>query len=372
LPACGALSESLNDLAGRVRLLLADLDRGGWLSWVVALGVVVGGTLLLSAVKALFERRLATRAPLTQQRVDDLMLALARRTSTLSLAAVATLAATAVIALPARFESIARAAAGLVCIAQAGVWVSLTIRDVVERRLESATTDGGLHHHQTLVRLATLGLRLVLWTIVVLVALDNLGVNITALVTGLGVGGVAVALATQNILGDLFASVSILLDKPFVPGDFIAVDSHMGTVERIGVKTTRVRALDGEEIVFANGDLLKSRLRNYRSQRERRIQFRVSVSVETPPDVAEKVPALLRAIVERQRPKVRFDRAHLAVLGDGVLVFEIVYVVLEPDYALYMDVQQAINLAILRELPAAGAPLASPTRTVNVHLAPTA
>jgi small-conductance mechanosensitive channel len=347
----------MNDTVGRARLLLADLDRGGWLSWVVALGVVTGGTLLLSAVKALFERRLATRAPLTPNRVDDLLLALARRT-------------TAVVAFPARFASIARAAAGLVCIVQVGVWASLTIRDVVERRLERATSDGGLHHHQTLVRLATLGLRLALWTIVLLVALDNLGVNITALVTGLGVGGVAIALATQNILGDLFASVSILLDKPFVPGDFIAVDGHMGTVERVGIKTTRVRALAGEEIVFANGDLLKSRLHNYRSQRERRIQFRISVAVETPPDVAEKIPGLLRDIVERQGPRVRFDRAHLAVLGDVALVFEIVYVVLEPDYALYMDVQQGINFAILRELPAAGAPLAHPTRTVNVHLAP--
>jgi small-conductance mechanosensitive channel len=191
-------------------------------------------------------------------------------------------------------------------------------------------------------------------------------VNITALVTGLGVGGVAVALATQNILGDLFASVSILIDKPFIQGDFISIDDYMGTVEQIGVKTTRVRALGGEQIVFANSDLLKSRLRNYKTLRERRVVFRIGVVYETPTDQAAALPALLRTVVERQTG-IRFDRAHFASFDAQALMFEVVYFVLDGNYGRYMDIQQAINLDLHRELGAKGVALAYPARMVQVR-----
>ena len=203
------------------------------------------------------------------------------------------------------------------------------------------------------------------WAVALLLALENLGVNVGTLVAGLGVGGVAIALATQNVLGDVFASVSILLDKPFVVGDFIILDSYMGQVERIGIKTTRVRSLDGELIVFSNADLLKSRIRNYKNLPQRRVVFRVGVVYETPPEVVEKLPGILREVVAGAEG-VRLDRAHFASYGDSALVFEVVYYVINGDYNVYMDIQQAINLALFRRFAEVGAAFAYPTQTLRI------
>jgi small-conductance mechanosensitive channel len=209
----------------------------------------------------------------------------------------------------------------------------------------------------------------VLWALLTLVALGNLGVDITALVAGLGVGGVAVALATQNILGDVFASVSILLDKPFVPGDFVIIDDYMGTVENIGIKTTRIRSLGGEQIVFSNADLLRSRLRNYKRMAERRVVFRLGVVYQTTPETLKHVPDILREIVEAQ-DGTRFDRSHFVSYGDFALVFETVYYVVSPDYNRYMDINQAINLEIARRFADTGIEFAYPTQTLLVQKAP--
>jgi small-conductance mechanosensitive channel len=336
---------------------MTALEPGGWRPWVVSAGIAVGTAVLLSASKALLDRRLARRAP---DKVDGLLADLARRTSSLFVLALAVLAAVSAVELPARAERIARAAATLVVIVQVGLWTSRALAELIELRIQRAADANARREHQAVARMATFALRVVLWAMLLLVALDNLGVNITTLVTGLGVGGIAVALATQNILGDLFASVSILLDKPFVLGDFVAVDDFMGTVEQIGVKTTRLRALSGEQIVFANGDLLKSRLRNYKSQRERRVVLRLTVDPATPSDKLRSVPSVLRAIVERQvvaSKHGRFDRAHFASIGDGGLVFEVVYIIVEPDFNLGMDIQQAVNLDIHRELASGGVSL---------------
>ena len=199
--------------------------------------------------------------------------------------------------------------------------------------------------------------------------LDNLGFNITALVASLGIGGIAVALAVQNILGDIFASLSIALDKPFVIGDFIIVEDVLGTVEYIGLKTTRLRSLSGEQIVFSNVDLLKSRIRNYKRMFERRVVFTIGVVYQTAHATLERIPALVRSIVEQQ-PKTRFDRAHFKEYGDSALVFEVVYFVLDSDYNIYMDIQQAINLAIFRRFQVKGIEFAYPTRTLHVYPSP--
>jgi small-conductance mechanosensitive channel len=206
-------------------------------------------------------------------------------------------------------------------------------------------------------------LRLLLWVFLLLVALDNFGVNITALVAGLGVGGVAVALAIQNILGDIFASFSIVLDKPFVIGDFIIVGDHMGTVEYVGLKTTRVRSLSGEQLIFANQDLLSSRIRNYKRMFERRVVFSIGVLYQTAAEKLEKIPGILKTIVAAQTA-VRFDRAHFKEFGAYALNFEIVYWVLSPDYNIYMDIQQAINLAIVQQFAREGIEFAYPTQTL--------
>lgn len=208
-------------------------------------------------------------------------------------------------------------------------------------------------------------MRLVVWTAVLLLLLDNLGINVTTLIAGLGVGGIAVALAAQNVLGDLFSSLSIVLDKPFVVGDFIAVGDFLGSVEHVGLKTTRLRSLSGEQVVFSNSDLLNSRIRNYGRMFERRIVSSLRVTYQTSPAQLRRVAAIIREIVEAQE-KVRFDRAHFQGFGEFAFTFEFVYYVLTPEYNYYMDVQQSINLAIIDKLAAERVELALPTRTVLV------
>jgi len=172
-----------------------------------------------------------------------------------------------------------------------------------------------------------------------------------------------VALAVQNILGDLFASLSIVLDKPFAVGDFLIIDEHMGAVENVGLKTTRVRSLSGEQLVFSNADLLKSRIRNFGRMFERRVVFKIGVTYQTPRDKLQRIPAMIREAIQRQ-DKVRFDRSHFQAYGDYALTFETVYYVLSPDYNQYMDIQQAINLEIHEAFEAEGIEFAYPTQTL--------
>jgi small-conductance mechanosensitive channel len=246
---------------------------------------------------------------------------------------------------------------------QAGVWLSTAVTCWIEGRRHAGQAD----EKALLGSMAIIGLvaRTVIWSLVLLLTLDNLGVDITALVAGLGIGGVAVALAVQNVLGDLFASLSIALDRPFVIGDFLAVGDFLGSVEYIGIKSTRLRSLSGEQIVVANADLLGSRIRNYGRMAQRRIAFTLNITYETAADVLEQIPQLIRRIVEAQKD-ARFDRSHFASYGAHSLDFETVYYVLSADYNRYMDVQQSINLAIYREFERRGIEFAYPTQKLYV------
>ena len=344
--------------------LIAGLatDRS-WFNWLFALAIIALVTVVLAAVKALVHRRLLKVAPLTESRLDDVLAELVGRTAFLFLLALGALVALSIVELPARVERIGKGVALAVCLVQAGIWGSRGLRAVIERRFDASVDLPDDAARRTVGRMLALAARVGLWALLVLVALDNFGVDITALVAGLGVGGVAVALATQNILGDVFASVSILLDKPFVPGDFVIVGDFMGTVEHIGIKTTRVRSLGGEQIVFSNNDLLQSRLRNYKRMSERRILFRLGVIYQTPAEKLKMIPDMLSAIVQAQ-PGTRFDRAHFFSYGDFALLFEIVYYVLDPDYTRYMNIQQAINLEIYARFAAEGIEFAYPTQTL--------
>jgi small-conductance mechanosensitive channel len=203
----------------------------------------------------------------------------------------------------------------------------------------------------------------VVWFIGLGFLLDNMGYDLTAVIAGLGVGGIAVALAAQNILGDLFNYFVIFLDKPFEVGDFLVVDDKNGVVEHIGVKTTRIKTLSGEQLVFANSDLTSSRIHNYKRMQRRRIVFTIGVTYQTSYENLESLPALLRNIIESQEA-VEFDRAHFKAYKDSNLEFEVVYYVLKPDYTFYMDTQQAVNLSIYREFATRGIEIAYPTRTL--------
>jgi MscS family membrane protein len=210
------------------------------------------------------------------------------------------------------------------------------------------------------------------WTIVLLSGLQALNFPVSTFIASLGVGGIAVALALQNILGDLFASISILLDKPFVIGDGIQIGEFSGTIERIGVKSTRLRSVNGEEIIMGNHDLVASRIRNFKRSQERRIVLNMGIEYDTPPELVEKVPQMIRAIVE-DTPGTRFDRAHFKGFGDSALQMEAVYFSRSPDYGPMMDVQQRVNLGLLHKFRAEGIEFAFPTQTVrHVDLMPLA
>ena len=206
--------------------------------------------------------------------------------------------------------------------------------------------------------------RLFFFVICFLVIVDSLpGIEITALVASLGIGGIAVALAIQNILSDIFASLTITLDKPFVLGDFIIVGDMMGAVENIGLKTTRIRSLSGEQLVFSNNDLLSSRIRNFKRMYQRRVPFKIGITFDTPLEKIRKIPPKIKEIIE-SLPDTRFDRAHFQAHGAHSLDFEIVYYVDGPDFNRYMDRQQAINLAIHEFFLEEGIEFAFPTQTI--------
>jgi small-conductance mechanosensitive channel len=246
---------------------------------------------------------------------------------------------------------------------QMGIWaVSGVGRFMFLRREKQLEEDASAVAAMDIVSFL---IRIIVWAIVFLLALDNLGVNITALVAGLGVGGIAVALAAQNIISDLFASLSIVLDKPFVLGDFLVIDGLAGNVEMVGLKTTRVRSLSGEQIVFSNNDLLHSRIHNYGRMSERRIAFTIGVTYQTPAEMLEQIPGIIQDVMAKQ-DSARFDRAHFQRFGDFSLNFEIVYYVESSDYKLYMNIQQAVNLEIIRRFADAGIQFAYPTQTLFV------
>lgn len=329
--------------------------------WLIALGTAIALFLVLIVVRRTVIRKFRDAAQRTSTNIDDLLLEILRHAKGWFLLVVALFAGSVFLSLPGSVSTAIRSLTVIAMLVQAGIWAGLVINFYLQsyrkRRLQK---DPG-----SVTTLSALGLfsKIAVWSIVLLLALDNLGINVTALVAGLGVGGIAVALAVQNVLGDLLASLSIVLDKPFVVGDFIVIDDFLGSIEYVGLKTTRVRSLSGEQLVFANSDLLKSRIRNYGRMFERRVVFAIGITYETPREQVEKVPKILRAAVESQ-DNTRFDRAHFKSYGDFALQFEIVYYVLMADYNRYMDIQQAINFYIMEQFEREGIEFAYPTRTL--------
>ncbi len=331
------------------------------LAWLMSAGLVISVLGLLLGVRRLVVGRLVALAQRTTTRWDDLVVDLLRRTQFWFLVVIALIVGASVLTMSDGVATLLRRALPIAFFLQAGVWGAAAARVLLERyRSEKLAEDRG-----AATTIAALGFlaQVVVWSAVVLLALDNAGVDVTALVASLGVGGVAIALATQNIFSDLFSSLAIVLDRPFVLGDFIVVGELPGTVEQIGIKTTRVRALSGEQLVFSNADLLSSRVRNFGRMQERRILFKLGVTYQTPRADLERIPDMIRTAVEDQA-HTRFDRSHFLSFGDFSLDFETVYFVTSPDYGQYMDIQQAINLSIHAQFEDAGIEFAYPTQTL--------
>jgi small-conductance mechanosensitive channel len=305
-------------------------------------------------------RRWARRRP-DRPELADLPLDVARKTSLTFLIAVAALAAVFTLELPDGFRSTLIQLVTLIAFWQLAVWGSTAVVSWLStRRREALQKDPGAAGSLSIIGFA---LRALVWGLTLLLALENLGVDVTALVAGLGVGGIAVALAVQNVLGDVFASLSISLDRPFVIGDFVVVGDFKGTVEHIGIKSTRLRSLGGEQIIIANADLLGSRIRNFGQMAERRVIFSISVTFQTPHAKLKQIPALVQQVIERQAD-VRFERCHLAKYGASAFEFEAAYFFGNADFNLHMDAQEAILFEIHEALEQAQIALAYPTQTL--------
>lgn len=334
--------------------------------WLVAVGILLFIGLVFRILLRVTVRRLRAIVIKTPGRFDDLLVDLLEKTRFLFIFIVSLYAGSLILDLPDLADKVLRVVFVLALLLQAGYWGNAFVAFWIHRGVRRKLDDDAA----TATSLSALGFvaKIVLWTVVALLMLDNLGVDITTLIATLGVGGIAIALAVQNVLADLFASLSIIVDRPFVIGDFIVVGDQVGTVEKIGLKTTRVRSLTGEQIIFSNSDLLSSRVRNYKRMFERRIAFSVGVTYQTTPDQLEGIPALMEEIVSSQ-PDVRFDRCHFKTLGDFALDIETVYYVLVADYAVYMNVRQAINLALMRAFAERGIEFAYPTQTLFLQKA---
>ncbi len=341
-------------------LLHTSILGNDLLRWLIALAVAVGSYFVLRTVRGLVRRRLVHLAERTTFQLDDVVVNVLGATHTVTFLAAAVYLGSLGLVLGARAHDILARGFVLVLLIQFALWANQAMRSLLERYRSDESLGPGRR-----TGLAAIGFvgRLVLFTLVLLLALENLGIHVNTLLAGLGISSLAVALALQNILGDLFASLSIVFDKPFEIGDFIIVDQHLGTVEHVGLRTTRIRSLSGEQLVFSNNDLIKSRIRNYKRMAERRVVFAVGVTYGTPREKVAGIPATIRQIVEAEE-KVRFDRSHFKAFGAFSLDFETVYWVLDPDYTLYMDIQQRINLAIMEAFQDDGIEFAFPTQTL--------
>ena len=330
-------------------------------AWLIAAAVALIVYVGTDVLRRLLIRQITALSARTDNYADDLIADTLRRTKTYFLLFISLYAASRVLYLSDSLGTALRFIGVIVVVAQTAVWGTVVINTLVKRQMARRVEEDAA----TATTINALGfvVRLAFYSILVLMGLDNLGFDVTALIAGLGIGGIAVALALQNVLGDLFASLSIVLDRPFVIGDFIIVDDLAGTVEYVGLKTTRVKSLSGEQLVFANSDLLGARVRNFKRMYERRIVFGLGVTYDTPRAKLEQIPQMIREAVERQQ-NTRFDRAHFKEYGDFSLNFEVVYFVLVPEYNTYMDVQQAINFDIHRAFESAGIEFAYPTQTI--------
>jgi small-conductance mechanosensitive channel len=310
-------------------------------------------------------RQMRRLAASTAPRGVRLLAELVAQVRMLPLLALSVVLASQWLALPPRLKELANDAMVILLALEVGILATAALRFWLREQQAANAGPEGRPEAPTLT-IVDFVARVLIWLLVGLVALDNLGVNITALLTGLGIGGIAVALAVQNVLGDLFASLSIALDKPFLPGDSIELDNVVGTVEHIGIKSTRIRSVNGELVVVSNADLLKSRVRNYGRAAERRKLFQLCIHYATPVERLRQVPGLVEAVV-RSQPGVRFERCHLRTLGESGAVFEVVFFSDAPEFEPLVAAEHEVNLGVLEALAGAGITLAYPTQTVLVQ-----
>jgi small-conductance mechanosensitive channel len=326
--------------------------------WAIAIAIALGATVAMHWLRRYALYKITALSQRTPTMADDLVARMLRKTYLVVLLAMAVHLGALALDLTDKQRLVTSRISITALILQLAIWGDTLLR---AWRNHTPTGDGRKASRTIICFL----LRLTLWVVAFLMVLDNFGFNITALVASLGIGGIAVALAVQNILGDLFASLSIMLDKPFEIGDFIIVGDVLGSVEHIGLKTTRLRGLGGEQVIFSNGDLLKSRIHNHKRMESRRVAFVLRIAYGASEQQLARVPGLIREVVTAQ-PTAAFERAHFFNFAEWSLNFEVVYHFRSPDYIAHMDTQQAILLEIYRRFEREGIRFAHPLSIVRL------
>jgi small-conductance mechanosensitive channel len=343
-----------------IRGYFSSLDIG-WGNAAFAVGLAVLSFLAIHGALVLFRRRLnALSGERAQKPIVDVLRHTLARTSNIAVLATSLLIGASVLDLPPPWDVRIGHLWFITLGAQLALWLHHAI-DVTAHRYFRVHGKGREDDQVTVAHtLLIWAMQWSVWTVFLLAMLSNLGINVSTFVASLGIGGIAVALAVQNVLGDLFASLSIATDKPFEVGDSISVPEFSGTIEHVGLKTTRVRALSGEQIVIANAELLRKVVHNFKRQTTRRVQYTLRINPATPPDLAARVPERLGAII-KTRDKVNFDHVSLTAMAQDYIEYDIVYNMTDPNYGLYLSTQQAVlleTMSMLRELGISTAPRA--------------
>ena len=347
-----------------MEILLLEWAGNSLREYLIAFVIVVASLTVMRILRNMLIARLRPIADTTKTQLDDLAANLLQSTRSWFLFGMSFYIGIRSLDMPESADDLVRVFVLFITLLQVATWSNQLINYILHQYTQNAVEDEG--NRKNTVAILGIASRVILWAMLLLLALDNLGIEITGLITGLGIGGIAIALAIQNILSDLLAYISIMMDRPFAIGDFIVVDEFTGIVEHIGLKTTRLRSLSGELLIFSNNDLLSSRMRNYKDREQRRVLFSIGVTYDTPADSLASIPVIIKDILETQE-HVKFDRAHLKSFGSFSIDFEVVYYVTTADYLIYMDVQQDVNLEIVRAFEKLGIEFAFPTQTVHLN-----
>ena len=330
------------------------------LLWVLALLIFIGVFLILQAISKLIGVRIRSAQKKGKTLNRSTFLIIVHQTKTIFILVLSLYIASSLLTLSDKVTLYIKTAFIIVFWIQVGIWASQVLAHVISQKNLS---DGGSGDVTKMNALKTV-LRVALWSIILLLVVDNIpGVEITALLTSLGIGGIAIGLAVQNILSDLFASLSISLDKPFAIGDFIQVDNYSGNVEKIGLKSTRLRSISGEQLVFSNSDLLNSRIQNFKQLERRRVVIILGVLYQTPSNLLKDIPSLVTQIFSNLEG-VSLDRIHLSDFGDSSINFELVYWVESSEYYTHMEIKQKVLLDIFDAFVKEGIDFAYPTQSI--------
>ena len=333
-------------------------------NWLKALATTIGIFLVVSIFKSIGIKRFSKVVSKTKTNLDDIFLRVIQETKGLFILLLGLYGGCQFLIISEKWMAIINKAFFVVTALQVGLWMGGFVNHLTSLREKQEAHD---KNEQTAISAFGLFGKILIWAIVAMVTVQNItGMEMSALITSLGIGGIAVGLAVQNILKDIFSSLSIFLDKPFLVGDYIVVGDIGGTVVNIGLKSTRLKTLLGEEVVFSNSDILDSSIHNYRKMERRLVTVNIGVSPETDPDMLETIPAIFKTCVEKQ-DKATFDRANLTNIGDFTLDYELIFHIESADYTLYATIKEAVFLDIIRQFQAKGIIMPYPTQAVLLN-----